>query len=371
MRNLLLVAVLGCVFAGLMLATPASAQAPVAEWLFDNDIDGFGTRDQGAQLTSATDADVVREEGNGVLQFAYTPTKGAPTGLGTGLNAGLLGGKSLLMHIRTTAQTTVRVGINEADASSYSTEFTSLPGRWQEVVLDFSEFTLADGSADQNDRLDLDQAALIFFTDNVGTLAALADAVPFFIAPDLSPRKLWLDDVWVDSEGTPPRWVRTEAGLQVDSFESAPLQWAGIAGSDTEIAYEQERKADGDYSLRIAYNLPPGKLAVWGTGLGTVPLEGMTRLRLSYLSEVETTIMLEIEELDGSKYRTFLPTPAGDDFAQLDIAVAELTLGDDSADENGQLDITQVKKLVVGDVSAMEGGPVENTLWLDDVSFAE
>ena len=208
--------------------------------------------------------------------------------------------------------------------------------------------------------------------DAVIMLAMMADQVPFFVAPDLSPRMMWIDDMWVDSEGVDPRWIKTETGIQVDSFEAAPLQWACVAGTGLEVAYDKELKTDGNNSLRIAYDLPAGKLFIAMTGLQAVPLEGMTRLSLSYLSEVATTLLLEIEEVDGSKYSTLLPVVAGDDFSQIDMALAELTLGNDSEDENDQLDITQAKQLVIGDLSAMVGDPVlQNTLWLDDLSFAE
>lgn len=367
-----LVGLFACLLVGAVLAPNAVAQEPIAEWLFDNEAEGFASTNPEAQLTNSVDELIVREEGNGVLQLAYTPTKDAFNGFVGQPDAGLAGGKSLVMHIRSTAQTAIMVALNEGDGSSYNCVFTSLPDRWQEVALDFSEFALGDRSTDENNQLDADQVSRVIVADNVRMQAGIADMVPIFVPPALSPRMLWLDDMWVDSEGTPPRWVRTETGVQLDSFESGPLQWACLTSPDTELAYDQERKADGDFSLRIAYNLPPGKLHVYITKLGAVPLEGMKVLGLSYVTEKATTLMLEIEELDGSKYRAFVPAVASGRFNQINLAVAKFKLGDDSQDENGRLDLTQTKQVVVGDLSALTGESVgKNTLWLDNITFGE
>ena len=61
-----------------------------------------------------------------------------------------------------------------------------------------------------------------------------------------------------------------------------------------------------------------------------------------------------------------------DDFAEIDLAFGELSLGNDSADENGQFDPAQAKQITIGDISAMAGNPVPvNTLWIDNVLFME
>ena len=354
----------------------AGAQAPVAEWLFDGDVDGFACTDQTAQVTSTNDENVVREEDNGVLELSYTPRADGLQALLGQATGGLTGGSSLLGHIRTTAQTVILVALNEADGSSYNTTFSSLPGRWQEIALDFTEFALGDDSTDENGQLDPDQVETVVIADAVAMLATLAEQIPFLIAPDMSPRMLWLDDVRIDSEGVDPRWVEVSIdgadGVRVESFESAPLQWVCLAGEGIEVTYDQDRKAHGEYSLRLAYDLPPNKLFVAATGLTGVPLAGMTMLSVSYASEVATTLLVEIDEADGSKYNTMVPIDATDEFVALEIPLNDLGLADDSTDENGRLDMGQAKQLVVADFSVMAGNPVTvNTIWLDDVLFLE
>ena len=244
------------------------------------------------------------------------------------------------------------------------------------MSLDLSDFTLGDDSTDENEQLDPDQVQAIMIADVVTMLAILADQIPFIIAPDMSPRMLWLDDLWVDVQGVDPRWVAFdvdgEKGVQVDSFESAPLQWMMLAGSGIEAAYDDELKAEGEFSMRVSYDLPPNKAFAMLTSLGGIPVAGTTGMRISLLSEVETTLLLEIEELDKSKYQTMIPLTTGDEFDTVELAWAEFTLSEDSTDENGQLDITQAKQILFADISAITEAPVAlNTIWLDDLVLFE
>ena len=371
MSRLTLVAALVAAFVGV-----AGAQAPVAEWLFDGDVTGWSAIDPASQVSSTADANVVREEGNGVLELSFTPAVGTISGVMGQVPAGLAGAQSLRMHLKSTGQTIIMVALVEGDGSSYNTGFTSLPDRWQEIALDLDELQLGDDSTDENGQLDPGQVQAIMVADMVAMLAALAEQVPFVVTPDLSPRMLWLDDMSVDTEGVDPRWIETDVAgqkaVQIDSFESAPLQWVTLGGKGIETAYDAEWKTDGEYSLRVTYDLPPMKVFLMMTGLRGVPLEGSTLLRFSYLSEVSTTLLIEIKELDESKYQTMAQVTAADEFATYELALDQMVLADDSTDENGKLDIAQAKELLLADVSAMGETPVTlNTLWLDDVRFVQ
>jgi len=370
MRHLTLIAAL------LALAALAAAQAPVAEWSFDEDVTGWDVTDPASQITSTDDANVIREEDNGVLEFSFTPDKATMSAIVCGVPAGLTAARSIQFFAKTTDQTMVMVALVEADGSNYSTGFTSLVDRWQEVSFNLSGFTLGEDSTDENGQLDPEQVSAIMIGDVVTMLALLADQIPFIIAPDMSPRMLWIDDFWVDVQGVDPRWQAFDAdgekGVRVDSFESAPLQWMVMAGAGIEVAYDDELKAEGEFSMRVSYDLPPNKALAMLTSLGGVPRADMTGLRLSLLSETETTLLIEIEERDESKYQTMVPLPTGDEFDTVELALAEFTLSEDSEDENGQLDITQAKQILIADISVLTGAPVAlNTIWLDDLVLFE
>jgi hypothetical protein len=90
------------------------------------------------------------------------------------------------------------------------------------------------------------------------------------------------------------------------------------------------------------------------------------------MSEVEATVIISMKERDGSEYTQFIELTAGDELQPYEFDLASFTLSDDSQDENGQLDLTQVKELSIADVSVLSGKTVPtNTLWLDDLTFIE
>jgi hypothetical protein len=354
----------------------AGAQAPVAEWLFDEALDGWGATDPNSQLSSTSDANVVRDEDNGVLELSFTPAAGTIAGVAGQIPSGLAGARSLHCHLKASDQTIIMVVLVEGDGSSYNAGFTSLPDRWQEVALDFTEFSLGDDSADENGQLDPEEVQGIMIADVVAMLAMLSEQIPFIIAPDMSPRMLWVDDLWIGTDGVDPRWTQDEVdglqSVQVDSFETAPLQWAALAGKGIEVAYDPERKAEGQLGLRVTYDLPPQKAFAMMTSLRGMPLDGMEVLRFSYISDVGTTLLVQVKELDESEYNAMVPLTAADEFDTVELALADMTLSDDSSDENGQLDMAQAKEIVIADVSAMTPTPVSlNTLWIDDVRFVK
>lgn len=361
----------------LLLAGVAVGQAPMLEWSFNQDAGQWQSTDPAGHVLVTTDANVIRgEEGGGVLEHAYTPAIGAISAMISPVETGLTGGQSLRFWIRTTDYAMLAVVLAEKDESRYMAAFYSLPERWQEVALGFGEFELTDDTQDENGRLDPQQVQAIMLGDLTSFLAQVAQQVPFIMAPDLEARMMWVDDLVVSAEPLEPRWEQTEAegvrSVRVDGFETSPLHWFCLAGKGVEIDYDGERKVEGDFSLRLRYDLPAGKAFGVLTGLHGVPLAGMKRLSMAVMSEAPALLLLELKEADESKYQTTFQLEALADFETRNIPIDELTLGNDSSDENGQLDMDQVKDMTIADVSAMAQVPVTvNTLWIDDVVFSE
>ncbi len=355
------------------VATPTPD--PLLELSFDVEVGGWQSADPTTQPTITTDANVIRDERGGVLEYQYTPALGQFTGLVAPVEAGLAGGKSLRFWLRTTDHALMAAILTEADGSEYVAMMSGLPGDWQEVALDFGEFQLGDDSSDENGQLDPEQIRSMGLADIMGVLAQAVMQQPFLIPPELHSRILWLDDFSVRTDSFGPRWQEIEVdgkpAVRLESFERSPLQWFVLAGKGIEVAYDQDHVAHGDFSLRITYDLPPGKLVGALTGLAGVPLTGMKRLSLSVMSEVPTMLLVQLKERDESEYNTTFEVAAGDALKPLEIELAQLALGDESTDENGRLDLDQVKEFVVVDISMMTENPVQlNTLWIDDIVFS-
>jgi hypothetical protein len=364
----------------LLWAVPCLAQAPAPipeaalHWSFDVDTEGWQSTDPKGSVTVTQDAAICRANGGGALQLAYTPGEAQFTAVMTPTEAGLGNGKSLHFWVRTSDYAVMLLFAGERDDSHYAVGFTSLPNTWQEVSLGLDDLQLGDDSQDENDRLDPDQITGVALADATGMLVKLAEAMPFIQAPDLGPRKLWLDDFSVTSTPTDPRWQETPLGgkpaILLDSFERSPLQWLMLCGKGADVTYDKEHKTAGDYSLRLQYALPEGKVFGAITPLGGVPLKGAQVLRLAAMSENPMTLFIELKEADDSKYQATAPLEAGGQLKTVELPLIGFKLADDSKDENGQLDADQLKELTLADLSVLTGAATaKNTLWLDEVGF--
>ena len=360
----------------ILAAASVTAQDVLADWTFDDDTAQWQAIDPAAQFSVTGDPNVVREDDNAVAEYSYSAQIGTMSGIMTPVDVPLVGAETLSFWLRTTDLAIVALSIDEADGSNYMAGMLSLPDRWQEVSLGFGEFQLDDDSIDENGQLDADQIAGIGIIDVTPFIAEMAAQVTFIEAPDLGPRIMWIDDMSVDDEPMPPRWETVEVdgarAIRLDSFESTPLQWFMLAGKSVEIDYDDEITAEGNFSLRIIYDLAPGKLLGLMGSPASAPLEGTTRLRVSLLSENKTTLMIGLGEKDKSEYHVLVPLEAGQDFQALEFDFTDFELDEDGADENGKLDIDQVTEISINDVSFMTGEPVGyNTLWIDDILFIE
>ncbi len=365
----------------LILAVPGLAQpaAPTRDatlhWSFDVDTGGWQSTDPQATLSVTQEAAVCRPNGGGALQFAYTPGAAQFTAVMVPTEGGVGNGKSLHFWIRTSEYAMMMVLAGEGDESRYSANFTSLPNRWQEVSLALDRMQSTDDSKDKTVPLDPAKITGLALCDATGMMVKAAQQVPFLVAPDLGPRKLWLDDFSVTSSPAQPRWTETTIGgkpaVLLDSFERAPLEWLMLAGKGIEVDYDGEHKASGKYSLRVQYALPAGKIFGTITPLAGVPLKGARSLSLAIMSETAITLFVELKETNNAKYQTTVPLEAGEPFRTPNVPFDQFKLANDSPpDPDGRLDADQLKEMTLADLSAAAGNAAPaNTLWLDDVAF--
>jgi hypothetical protein len=362
--------------------TSASAQpaagGPEAliQWSFDDGAGGWQALDPAAQVTVTHDAALARPDGGGALQCTYTTAAGQFAAVMAPVDVDLSAAKSLHFWIRTSKVAMLFAFVTERDGSRYNLPFTSLSDRWQEASLGLDELRLADDSSDENGRLDPGEIGAVAIADISSFLADAAKQVPFIMAPDLGPTTLFLDDVSITAKPVEPRWKEITVGgqpaLRLDGFERAPLEWFVLAGKGVEVEYDQEYKTEGDYALRLQYDLPAGKIFGALTPLPSAAIAGAKQLSLSLMSEVATTLLVELKERDDSKYQTMVPLPADGKLQPYAIPLSSMKLADDSTDENGRIDPDQLKELTLGDLSALAGGqPQVSTLWLDDVVFVK
>jgi len=153
----------------------------------------------------------------------------------------------------------------------------------------------------------------------------------------------------------------------IDTCDRPTFKWLPLGGREIGLTYDTKNAAaNGCY--RIDYQVPAGTIFALLRSIKVGSLAGTRRLELSIKCSVDMSLVLTIEESDGSRYSLSVPVGGVQSWQRLIINYTQLRLGDDSQDENGQLDPEQIKSLVLVDLSALTTlQETQNTLWLDDV----
>ena len=266
-------------------------------------------------------------------------------------------------RLKTDAPTTLVVGVAERDGSSYHHAVQTEGGKWRRVTVPFSAFTLAEGSSDENGRLDPGSVVALVVADAAG-----------FLGSARGERRFWLDDyALVDEEALarPPSGEEGRGGPRSFTFDDSPEGWIAIpppAGArvtvDTQAGFSA---GGGGGSLRVRYRVEKNKIAGVLRPVDSVSEDGV---RVVLRTDTDALLVLGAAEADGSSYQRPTPTRAGK-WEQVEASFAEFTLSPGFQDENGRLDPGQIVVLVVGDSAGFTGKEAgERTFWIDSFELA-
>lgn len=271
--------------------------------------------------------------------------------------------KSLRFFLKADAPTTFVVALQEQNGGRYIATFFA-PADWQEVALSPSDFSLSDEPNDPKDanaRLDMDQV------EGVG----IADLAQIFVAGDarmaemlfgLKPgaHSFYIDDFALDTKPLAP----TEADV-LDDFSRPQLGWMRLKGVTLRTTDDGVLKGA---ALQAEYNSEQGAIIGFAKLLASGKLQNATGLSLRVAATQATTLLVQIEEKSGGKYNATFPVPAGIAPQDVTLNFADFKPGDDSRDNNGQLDPETAKQLLFLDASAMLGQATgEQMLWLNEL----
>ncbi|MBC7288361.1 MAG: CIA30 family protein [Armatimonadetes bacterium] len=334
--------------------------AVMAEWGFEQGIGGWQSIDPQAQVTVAA-GEAQAAEGAFSLHISYTrPATAADLQQRGPMLGGIVKqieqpfeGKPTCLEfaVRTNMLTTLVSVANESDGSTYTRPVTVLPGQWQRVALYLDEFSLSDDSQDENSQLDGDQIRGIGFVDAYGIFLMMVEGAqtgPFRVAGLKSGQnELWLDAVKLTDR-------QLERAFTVEDGSRDIPRFVAILGPDLEVARaEQGVKDKPAWELRYALDDGQVGFVVWALRPGLVAESMGLHVVLGTLSE--TTLLLQVEEKDGSKYNHVLQLGAGQEVDEV-IAWPNFTLDDQSTDENGRLDPGELKSVLLGDATGIFTG---------------
>jgi hypothetical protein len=133
---------------------------------------------------------------------------------------------------------------------------------------------------------------------------------------------------------------------------------------------------DTPSALRIGFTFMPDGPRAWpGVVLpvGHVDLTGARTLRLRVKAQGPANLHVLLEEQDGSRYELQSVIPEADDWQARDLALADFTLEAGGTDENGALDLDQLRVIIVvmDAWSALLDEQEAGSFSLDDVLFLE
>lgn len=339
---------------------------------------GFGV-DENAKLSLATEAQQPKV-GKGALVYTYEVQPKIFSALLLNRETDLTGMKSLRFWARTSHPTALIFSLKEKGGADYMGTFYNDAGDWTEHVMNLDEFSLDDPAKDPNGKLDLDQIASIGIIDINAMLVNLISELK-------GSRTLSLDEITFSAQATPQttgtgKNAAGKPAYLIDTFETGVIRWtplsadvnAGlkISAFDLPLRIDADAPAGGGKaSLQTSYTRMAGRLPVLMRDLDKVKLGAPTALSLSIKTGRDGKFLVGLEEKDGSRYQQEVELKAGDLWKDLRLALNTFTLADDSQDENGKLDASQIKQITLADMSGLFGADLggSNTLYLDQVSF--
>ena len=322
-----------------------------------------------AKLDVVGDPDVVKV-GQKALALSHQPAPGVVEGFFI-QNLALAGTASVRMWLRCTATAEVVIAAEEADGSQYDVGLIAPPDEWQEVQLNWEDFTVAEDSQDENGELDAAQIVSVSVIDATGFLALLGQAVGFFDVP-LGARTLYMDEVVFDAEPVEGLFAEhvSDLGksLVLGDFERSLVNWLCLGTAELELVREKDVAAAGRGCLRMGYDLPVGKLVALLCGVDGARAGQAYGLRFKVRCSDDCTLVVNAEEGDKSRYNRTVELVGEDEWSDIELRFDEFELEGDSEDENDRLDLDQVTHVVFADVTGiMQGAARQAELWLDEV----
>lgn len=300
----------------------------------------WSTTAAGATLSITHDPSNVRR-GRGALHLTWTPVLGRLAFV-TAEPVQIAGRpRSLELSVKVTGPTPLNYGVREADGSTYQGYLYSPGGVWHDLAVDLDELMLSEGTPDENGRLDVNQITGIF----VGDLSNLSGEAGRSLGIKEGEQHLWLDDFVLSDRLAPHRSTRGPDGeLIIDDFEYDEILCLPIGGPELTLVPGPDD--DDTQALRVGYHQGGYRWAGFVAAVGYLDLTGRSQICLRVRADCEAPLTVVLEERDGTKYslrRRLDPSTGWRDLC-LDFSRFKLDRG--SSDENGQLDLDELRVVI-------------------------
>jgi len=329
---------------------PAEEEAPAEEALepapasFDFETEELGpywfnTAQDGAMTITREAANI--REGQGALEFTYTPSEGAFALIGATPIKPEAQPKSLKFSFKTDEVSAILYGVNEQDGSSYQGYCYSPGGAWEDVLVDLGELMLSQDTEDENGHLDPDQINTVIVADLCNLPGELGRALGI----KRGTQHMWLDNVKLTVQPAPKRSSQAADGTTVVDDFTANLVSALPVGAPEMTIVPGARP--GDRALKVGYRLGGHRWVGFVRGVSYLDLSHSNEFCLSLIAAQEARLVAVLEERDGSKYETNVALDPADGWHVVALPIADFTLDPKTQDENAQLDPDQIRVVIL------------------------
>lgn len=327
---------------------------PILSMNFEKGLDGWTSIGQSSSVTRTTDVAYVKE-GKHALEFDYEVKKGdvnllvCPT-----IGTSLAGAKSILFWIYSDYTTPMGFVLQKSNGARYTAFFMTEKKRWQRVALSVSDFVLSNNPGDPPDpdgKLEMNQVSAMGIID-LGVFFSQMDSpdVRKFFQVSPGQHTLYLDDVSISANSLPLAFGASDKGYLVDNFDRPQPMWLPLGG--VQLTAMDGDKPNTRY-MRLIYQQVPGVPAGMMRNLPVGALTGMTSLDFDISSQAALTLLLQMEQTDGSKFYASADVPGDGQFHHISITTDDFHVSNDSANANAKFDPSKVKSLYFIDPSGL------------------
>ncbi|RYX82415.1 hypothetical protein EON83_19575 [bacterium] len=355
---------------GSALAQPPQLPEPLWEQNFENDGGTWIAMGETAKTSIERIPDNVKE-GAGSLRFDYQIANGEGNILISPLAPRSLDTLATMSFwIKCNQNASFIFALQEQGGGRFGTAFSVIKDQWQKVIITPEELSLQIGKNDPKDadgKLNTEKiegVALVDFGQFFAQMATnaqnpLAKALDF----KAGTRTVFLDGLKFSSK--PPSPPLADAAF-LDKFKQPQLAWIGVG----DVALKTYRTEDPPSDeLQADYTQTAGHAVAFAKLLPANALTGKEDLWFNILSKQPATIVVQLEEQNGGKYNMVFPVSAGTTPVLKTLTFADFKPSDDSKDDNHQLDLNQVKQILILDASGILGaGAGANTLRIGPLS---
>ena len=310
---------------------------------------------------------------NGALQLEYTVAAGGISAFVLPVTPGALTkAQSFQFDVRCDYAAKLVCAVQEKDGGRYLANFSVPKDKWQHVELNASDFNLAANPTDPKDpdnKLDLDQIENVGLID-AGSVFAQANNATLndLFGISTGAHHLYLANFDISALPLPGASGTATPPNTLDTFAHPQIGWYTVGGMMPKVVSGAPLPGTG---LSLDYTQAPGKVAGAIRFLPRGKLTGATKLTLAVASVQAATLLIQVEDSAGNKFNTTVFVPAGATQAEtVRVAFADFKIADDSKDKASSLDLSQIDRLLIVDLSGAAGTTTvsaPNTLYVGNL----